>query len=149
MHTSRFGIYQLLSIKLCSMCVHRSAQDLEICCIISRTVPIAEAGGIIGRAVIGCPSKANRQVWYLSALLNNLCLLNFVPFLSIDPFKILKVYCIISRPVLISKAVGILLRAIVGCPSNAHLQVWYLSAPLHHRRLLNFVPCVSIDPFMI
>ena len=38
-----------LSAKLSSMCVHRSVQVLEIYSIISRLVPISEAGGIIGR----------------------------------------------------------------------------------------------------
>ena len=44
----------------------------------------------------------------------------------------------------ISEAGGIAGRAVISCPSNAHLQGWYLSAPLHHLCLLNFVPNVSI-----
>ena len=30
--------------------------------------------------------------------------------------------------------------AVIGCPSNAHLQLWCLSAPLHPLYLLKFVP---------
>ena len=68
-----------LSAKLCSMCVNRSVQDLEIYCIISRPVPISKAVGIFGRGVVGCPSSAHLQLCCLPTLLDHLCLLNFVP----------------------------------------------------------------------
>ena len=76
-----------LSAKLCSICVHWSVQDLEIYHIISRPLPIAYSTGIIGRAVVCCPSNAHPQLWCLSAPLHRLCLLNFVPWECIDPFK--------------------------------------------------------------
>ena len=41
----------------------------------------------------------------------------------------------------------ILWKAAVSCPSKHTLQLWCLSAPLHHLCPLNFVPWVCIDPF--
>ena len=117
-----------LSAKLCSMSVHRSVQELEIYCIISRPVPISVAGSIIGRAVVGCPSNVHSQDWCVSAsspspLFAKLC------FMSVHrSVEDLEIYRIIGRPV----AGGIFGRAVVGCPSNAHLQVWCLSACLNH-----------------
>ena len=138
-----------LSAKHCSMCVHRSVQDLEIYHIISSQVPISYTRGILGRAIVSCPSNPHPQVWYLSAPLHHLCLLNFFPCVSIDPFKNLEIFSIISRPVPISEDGGIFGRVIVGCPSNAHHQDWCQSAPLHHLCLLNFVPRVCINPLKI
>ena len=57
----------------------------------------------------------------------------------------LVIYRIITRPKIISYTRGIFGRAVVGCPSNEHLQVWCLSAPLHDLCLLNFASCVCID----
>ena len=58
-----FGAYQLLSItsaaNFCSMCVHRSIQNLEIYNIISGPVNISEARCILGRAIVGSPSNAH------------------------------------------------------------------------------------------
>ena len=137
-----------LSAILCYMCVHRSIHDLEIYHIISRTEPMSEAVGIFGRAIVGHPSNTHLKVWCLSAPLHHLCLLNFVPSVSRSVHD-LEIYRILSRLESKSYKRGMLGRAVVGCPSNAHLQVWYLSAPLHHLCLLNFVPCVCIDPFQI
>ena len=72
-----------LYAKLCSICVHRS-----VYCIISRPVPISGAGGIFGRGVAGCLSDVHHQLWWLSAPLNHLYLLNLVSWVSNDPFKI-------------------------------------------------------------
>ena len=77
-----------LSAKLCSMIVHRSDQELELYCILSWLQPISDTRDIIGRAVVGCPPNAHPQIWYLSAPFHHLCLLNFVPSVCIDPFKI-------------------------------------------------------------
>ena len=49
----------LPSAKLCSMRMHRSVQDLEIYRIISRPVPISYNRGILGTAVVSCPSNAH------------------------------------------------------------------------------------------
>ena len=76
-----------LSAKLCSMCVHRSVEELEFYCIVSRLMPISYAGSILSRAVGLCPSNAHPQLWCLWAPLHHLCLLSFVPRVSIDPFK--------------------------------------------------------------
>ena len=65
-----------LSAKLCFTCVHRSVQNLEICSIISRPVPISYTRGIIGRAVVVCPSNAQLQVWCLPTPLHHVSLLN-------------------------------------------------------------------------
>ena len=136
-----------LSAKLCSMCVFRSNQDLEIYRIISRLESKSYTRVIIWRAVVGCPLNAQLQVLYLSAPLHHFCLLNFAPCVSIDPFSIPHIQQ--SRVFGKSYTKGIIGRAVVSCPSNAHIKVWYLSAPLHHLCLLNFVPHVSIDPFKI
>ena len=128
------------------MSVHRSVQDLEICCIISWSWRHN------WKAVVGCPLNAHRQVWCVSTPLHHRCLLNFVPCVCIDPTlsnQDLEIYRIISRQVHISEAEGILGRALVGLLSTAHLQIWSLSAPLHHLCMLNFVPCMCIDPFKI
>ena len=79
-----------LSAKPCSMSVHRSMQNLEIYSIISSPVPISYTRGIIGRAVVGCPSNEHLQVLCLSAPLHYLCLFNIIRCVCIDPFKISK-----------------------------------------------------------
>ena len=78
----------LMSAKLCSMIVHRSVHYLEIYRIISSPGSISYTRGIIGSAVVGCPSNPHLQVWCLTAPLNHLCLLNIVPCVCIDPLKI-------------------------------------------------------------
>ena len=77
-----------LSAKLCSMSVHRSVQKLEFYRIISRPRPISHSRGTLGRTVVGCPSNAHPQLWCLSTPLHHLCLLNFVPLVCIDLFKV-------------------------------------------------------------
>ena len=76
MRTSNYDVYHLLSITLSakhySMSVHRSVHDLEFHQIISRLEPISEAGGILGRDVVGCPSNAHPQLWCLSAQFHHL-----------------------------------------------------------------------------
>ena len=67
------------SAKLCSIREHRSVQELDFLCIISRPMPISYTGGIFRRARGLCPSNAHPQLWCLSAPLNHLCLVNFVP----------------------------------------------------------------------
>ena len=134
----------------CSMCVHQFVQDLEVYCLISRSVPIIIRSR--RRTWVGCsqlsvectppnlvsisssPSPLSAKVW-------SKCVHRSVQNLII--------YSIISRLVPISCRRGIFWRDVVGCPSNAHLQLWYLSAPLNHICLLKFVPSVSIDPFKI
>ena len=93
------------------MCVHQSVQDLEIYSIINKPVPISEDGGMLGRAIVGCPSNAHLRGWYLSAPVHHLCLQKFVPCVCID-----QIYHIISMPVPLPEAGGILGRAVVCCP---------------------------------
>ena len=136
-----------LSAKLCSMCVHRSVQDLEIHSIISRPVPLRWRHNWEGcsRLSVECtpPSlvSISSSPSSLSAKLCSMCVHR--------SDQDLEIYSIISSPVPISYTRGIVVRAVVGCPSNAHLHAWCLSPPLHHLCLLNFVPCVCIDPFKI
>ena len=137
-----------LSPKLCSTCVLRTVKDWVIYRIISRPVTISYTRGIIGRAIVGCPSNSHLQVWCLSAPPHHICLLSLFhvcPSIRSN----LEIYSIISRPVPISHTRGILWRAVVGCPSNVHHQIWCLSASLYHLCLLNFVPSVCIDPLNI
>ena len=75
-----------LSAKLCSMSVHRSVHDLELYRIISSLKPICYTWGIVGRTVDLCPSNAHLQLWCLPAPHHPFCLLNFVPWVCIDPF---------------------------------------------------------------
>ena len=75
------------STKLCPMSVHRSVQELDFYCIFSRLMPISYAKSIIWRAVGLCPSNSHPQLWCLWALLHHLCLLHFVQWVSINPFK--------------------------------------------------------------
>ena len=128
-----------LSDKLCPTSVHRSLQEFEFYSIVNMLKSISYTIGIFGRAVVGCPSNAHLKVRCLSAKLCPMCVHRSV--------QELEFYCIFSRLMPISYARGILWRAVGLCPSNAHHQVWCLSAPFHHLCLLNFVPCVCIDPF--
>ena len=111
----------LLSAKLCSMCVHRSIQDLETYRIISRPVPLSESGGILDRAAVGCTSNQHFQASLkfissapssLSAKLCSMCVHRSVQGLEISS--------IFSWPVPVSEAGGIFGRGVVGCLSNAH-----------------------------
>ena len=61
----------------------------------------------------------------------------------------LEFYSLVSRLKPTSYTMGIFVRAVVGCTSNPHLQLWCLSAPLHHLCLLSFVLRVSIDLFNV
>ena len=76
-----------MSAKLCSMSVHRSVQELDFLRIVSRRRPILYTGGKLWRAWRLCPSNAHPQIWCLSAPVHHLSLLNFVPWVCIDPFK--------------------------------------------------------------
>ena len=77
-----------LFAKLCSMSVSRAVKDLEFSRIISSLLPIVYTWGKFGRAIVGCPSTAHRQLWCLSAPLHHLCLLSLVPWVCVNPFKI-------------------------------------------------------------
>ena len=151
MHTTNFVSISYspsrLSAKHCFMSVYWYLQHLEFYRIISRLMPISYARGILGRAVVACPSNAHPQLWCISAPFHHLCLLHFVPWVCINPFRSLHFTTITSRPMSISYSWGIIGNAVVGCPSNAHPQVWRLSAPLHHLCLVNLVPWVCVDPF--
>ena len=143
MHTCKFGVYQLLSITsvcltLFYMCpsirlrfrnLQQNQHNWESCSRLS-----IECTPPSFVSVRSSPSP-------LSAKHCSMCVHR-----SVQDFK---VYRIISRPVPISKAGGTIGRAVVGCQSNAHHQVWCLSAPIRHLCLLNFVSCVSIDTFKI
>ena len=134
-----------LSVKLCPMCVHQSVQELEFYSLVRRLMPISYTTGIFrsSRLSFKCtPSSLvsiSSSPSYLSA---NLC-----PMCVHRSVQELEFYWIISRLMHISYARGILSRAADLCQSNAHLQVWFLSAPLHQTCLFKFVPCVCIDPF--
>ena len=77
-----------VSVKLCCLRVHWSVHDLKFYRIISRLMPICYTWGIMGRAVDLCQSNAYLQFWCLPAPYHPLCLLNFVPWVSMDPFTI-------------------------------------------------------------
>ena len=55
----------------------------------------------------------------------------------------LEFYRIISRTVPILHSRGTFWRAVVGRPSNAHLQLWCLCAPLHHLCLMSVRPSLQ------
>ena len=76
-----------LSGKLCSRSVYPSVKHLEFYHILSKLIPISYTRGIIGRAVVGCPSNAHLQLWCPSAPLHQLCLLNFDRGVCIQPFR--------------------------------------------------------------
>ena len=72
----------------CPMSVHRCVQELEFYSVVNRLKPLTYTIGIFGRAVVSCPPNAHLQVWCLSATLHQICVLNFVQCVCIDPFKI-------------------------------------------------------------
>ena len=76
-----------LSAKLCSMRVYRSIQEFEFYCLLRRLMPKSYTRGIVGITLVGCPSNAHLEIWCQPAPLHHLCLLNFVPWVCIDPFK--------------------------------------------------------------
>ena len=78
-----------LSAKLCSISVQWSVQKLAFYRIISRLKSISHSTGTLKRDVVCCPSNAHPQLWSLSTALHHLCLLNFVPWVCIHPFRIL------------------------------------------------------------
>ena len=120
MHTSKFGVNQLLSMasslfaKLCSTCVHRSVQEFEIYRIISSPLPISYTRGILGRSVVGYSSNTHLQVWCLPTPLHHFCLVNFVQCLH-RSVKDLEICSIISGLVPMSESGGTLGRAVVKC----------------------------------
>ena len=98
------------------MSVHRQVQKLEFYRIISRPRPISH----------GCPSNAHLELWSLSTPLSaKLCSMSMH-----RSDQMLEFYRIISRLMSIIHSRGTLWRAVVYCLSNAHLQLWSLSAPL-------------------
>ena len=134
-----------LSVKLCPICVHQSILELEFYGIISRQMPISYARGIPLEGRMSLSFKCTLPTLVSissspSALSVKLC--PMCVHRSVQEFEF---YRIINRIMPICR--GILWRAVRLCPSNAHLQLWCLSAPLHHLCLLNFVQCVCIDPF--
>ena len=134
-----------LSAKLCSMCVHRSVQDLKNLqhnqLASAHTIHRRQRSeGCSRMSVAYTPPSLESISSSPSPVSGNHC--SMCVHRSVQE---LEVYRIFRRPVPIPEARGIFGRAVVGCPSNPHLKVWCLSAPLHHLCLLNFVPCASID----
>ena len=94
-------------------------------------MPISHTRGILGRAVVGCPSNVHPQLWRLSAPLQNLCLLKFVPYLSVEK---LEFYRIISRLMAISLTRGNIGRAVdllsVECTPSTLVSISSSLSPL-------------------
>ena len=133
-----------LSVKFCSTSVHRTVQNLGIYCIISWLMPVSYTRGITGRAVVGCPSIAYPQLGVYQLLsITSVCKTLFHMSATIR----LEFKHNISNLVPVSYTRGIAGRAVVGCLSNAHPQLWCPSTPLHPLCLLSFVSWVPIDPF--
>ena len=78
----------LLTAKPFSINVRQSVQGLGLYRIIIRLKSKSYTRGKLGRAVVGCPSNAHPQLRCLFASLHHLCLLNFVPWVRVYPFKI-------------------------------------------------------------
>ena len=129
-----------LSAKRCSMSVHRSVQDLKIYRIFSMPMPISYTRGIYWEGCSGLSvERTPPSLEFTTSSPSRLSVK--LRSMSVNrSAQDLEIYRIISRPVNIPEAGGILGRAVVGCPSNSHLQVWCLPPPLHHLCLLNFVP---------
>ena len=148
MHTPTFGVCLLLSItsvcytlfcecasipktfkiisrlmpksaKVCSMSVHRSVQEFEFYPIRSRLIQKSYKRRIFRVTIVVCPSNAHPELWCLHDSLHHLCLHNFDPWMCIDPFKSLN-FTAYSALMQKSYTRGILGRAVVGCPSDAH-----------------------------
>ena len=133
-----------LSAKLYSICVYRSVQKFRR--IISSPVPISYNRGILGRAVVGCPSYAHLQVWCLSAPLNHICLQTLFHVSLSIPSR----FCQQNQQA--CAHIRNRRHTLEGC-SRLFVECtppsWCLSALFHHLCLLNFFPCVCIDPFKI
>ena len=122
-----------LSAKLYSMSVHQSVQELEFYSLLSSQCPCHTLQAYLGglRCLV---------VKFTPPTLVSIC------------SSPLEFYCILSRLMHIWYTRGILGWATVGCPSNAHPQLWCLSAP-HHASdlsalvLLTLTPWVCIDLF--
>ena len=153
MHTSEFGVYQLLSI--ISVCYTLS----HVCASIRSRVRILQHSQQAEAHII-----PYGHIWEGRSRLSVKCTPPTLVLINSSPSPLSVKFCpmwvhrsvqdleinrIFSRLMPISYATSILWRTISLCPSNAHIQLWCLSAPLHHICLLNFVPCVSIDPFKI
>ena len=129
-----------LPLKLCPMSVHRSVQKLEFYCIISRLMPISYARSILWRAVKSLSVECTPPTLvfisfspsYLSVYLCRMCVH--------QSLQELKFYSLVTRLKPISYTMCIIGRAVDLRPSDAHPQLWCLSAPLHYLCLLNFVP---------
>ena len=153
MPPSNCGVYQLLSIS--SVC---ESLCLECASIHSRVWFLPH------------PQQANthiihysyRHTWEGCSRLSVKCTPPNLVSISSSPSNLSAKHCsmsvhgsiqefdfcrILSRLIIISNNRGIILRTVVGDPSNAHPQLWRLSGPLHHLYLLNLVPWVYIDAF--
>ena len=92
------------------------------------------------------PSQYASSVWFGLLSITSVCKTFFYECVSICSWvRILPR----NQQACVSETGGIIGRAVVGCRSNAHTQVWCPSAPLYHPCLINFVPWVCIDPFLI
>ena len=110
--------------------------------MLSRLIPISYTRGILGWVAVAHP-----QFSHLLAPFEQICLLDFVARVFIDPFKSYNFTLMLSRLIPIPYTRDVLGWAVVGCPSNVYHHLWCLSAHLHQICLLNFVPKVFIDPF--
>ena len=129
-----------LSAKLCPMFVKRSVQELEFYSLVSRLRPISYIIGIYwqgpSRLFVECtPSTLVSLTSFPSPMSAKLC-----PMSVHRSVQELEFYSLVSRLRPISYTISTFGRAVVGCPSNAHPQLWCLSAPVHHLCLESFVP---------
>ena len=136
-----------LSVKFCPMSVHWSVQELEFYCLISK----ANAHFLCYRQILeGLRSLSVEStpptLEFISSSPSSLSV-KVCPTSVHRSVQELKFYSLVNRLKPISYTIGIFRRAVVGCLSNAHLKVWYPSAPLHHLCLLIFVPWMSINLF--
>ena len=129
-----------LPVKLCPMSAHRFVQKLEFYSIISRQMPIIYARGKLWKGhrslslKFTAPSlvSISSSPSYQSVNLSSMCVHRSV--------QELKFYSLVSRLKPISYTMAIIRRNVHLRTSNAHLQLWCSSAPLHHLCLINFVP---------
>ena len=145
MHTSKFGVYQLLSIT--SVC----KSLLEVCASIRsrfRNIPHIQHASVHIRSWRHTWEGCSR--WSVESSSPSLVSISSSP--SPLSAKTLFHVCASIRSSFrnlqssISYTRGIFGRAVVGCSSNADR---FPSAPHYHLCLLNFVPRVCIDPFKI
>ena len=132
------SISSTLSAKLFPMSVHRSVQELEFYSLVSRLKPISYT-------YLGGPYSAVRRTHtpnigvYQLLSITSVCKATSNECPSIRS-RVKIFYSLVSRLKPITYTMDIFRRAVVGRPSNAHLQLWCLSAPLHLLCLLNFIP---------